>query len=144
MSVSTVLETQFTEAKAHLSEVMDDVVHGHHLRAIRRKKGELAFLVTPEMLGAFVPTQHFSVDYLPEEDGTISLWLNGLEVGAHGATVAEARATLVGETISFVAHYLRNFDRLRHFANMIAIAPQIAKIAVAPDADAVAKMLFAE
>jgi len=144
MSVSTVPETQFTEAKAHLSEVMDDVVHGNHLRAIRRKKGEVAFLVTPEMLGAFVPAQYFSVDYLPEEDGTISLWLNGLEVGAHGATVAEARAKLVGETIAFVAHYLRNFDRLRHFTNMIAIAPQIAKIAVAPDADAVAKMLFAE
>src|SRR5689334_5202304 len=100
-------ELQFSQAKARLSAVMDDVVHRERLKAVRRERGtdEVMYLLPREVLTAAVGSARVVVDYLPGEDG-MGLWVNDLEIGAHGVDVAEARSNLVATVRKYVANFL--------------------------------------
>src|SRR3954453_16731111 len=100
-------EIQFSQAKARLSEVMDDVVHRDRLKAVRRERGknEVMYLLPREGLAAELGDASVSVEHLPDDEG-IALWVNDLEIGAHGKDVTEARARLLGEVQAYVTNFL--------------------------------------
>src|ERR1700730_2369301 len=123
-------EIQFSDAKARLSQIMDDVVRRDHVIAIRRghRGDERMFLLPPELLAATVGDVRFSVDYLPDEDG-MGLWLNGLEIGAHGADVAEARRNLMREVRAYVANYLGELPTYLHWPDRFRLWPSVLRLA---------------
>lgn len=137
-------EVRFSEAKAHLSRIMDDVVRREQIVAIRRGHAgdEVMFLLPPELLSATLRDIRFSVDYLPDEEG-IGLWLNDLEIGAHGANVDEARRTLIREVRAYVANYLGELQTYMHWPDRFRLWPQILRLAIARDDDEIADLLFA-
>lgn len=136
-------ELQFSRAKAHLSEVMDDVVHRERLKAVRRDRGtnEVMYLLSREVLDAAVGSALVTVDYLPGEDG-IGLWVNDLEIGAHGADLAEARQSLLGEVRAYVTNFLGELPLYLTWPDRARLAPQILRLAVARDDDELARLLF--
>lgn len=141
--MSLVDEVQFSQAKAHLSAVMDDVVHRDRLTAIRRERGrdEVMYLLPRDLLNAALGTAAFTVDYLPDDEG-IGLWLNDFEVGAHGADVAEARMRLLGEVRAYVANFLGQLPVYLTWPDRARLVPQVLRLAVARDEGELTRLLF--
>ncbi len=141
--MSLVDEIQFSQAKARLSEVMDDVVHRDHLKAVRRERGknEVMYLLPRELLAAALGTARVIVDYLPDEEG-IGLWVNGLEIGAHGRDVTEARAHLLREVQAYVTNFLGQLSVYLTWPERARLVPQVLRLAVAQDEAELARLLF--
>jgi hypothetical protein len=136
-------EVRFSLAKARLSAVMDDVVHRDHLKAVRRDRGtdEVMFLMARDVLRAAVGSARITVDYLPDEDG-IGMWLNDLEIGAHGACVEEARRNLVGEVRAYVANFLGELAIYLTWPDRARLVPQVLRLAIARNDEELAQLLF--
>jgi hypothetical protein len=122
---------------------MDEVVHRDRLTAVRRERGkqELMYLLPREVLDAMVGTARVEVDYLPDEEG-IGLWVNDLEIGAHGATVEEARQRLVGEVRAYLANFLGQLSVYLTWPDRARLVPQVLRLAVARNDDELAQLLF--
>jgi hypothetical protein len=136
-------ELQFSQAKARLSAVMDDVVHRDRLKAVRRDRGtdEIMYLMPREVLSAVVGPARVSVDYLPDEDG-IGLWVNHLEIGAHGASVEEARRNLVASVRAYIANFLGELPMYLSWPDRARLLPQVLRLAMARDDAELAHLLF--
>lgn len=136
-------EVQFSQAKARLSEIMDDVVHRERLTAVRRERGkqEVMYLLPREVLNAMLGDARVEVDYLPDDEG-VGLWVNDLEIGAHGATVEEARQHLVREVRAYVANFLGQLSVYLTWPDRARLVPQVLRLAVARSDDELARLLF--
>ena len=136
-------ELQFSQAKARLSALMDDVVHRDQLKAVRRDRGtdEVMYLLPRGLLAAAVETAQVVVDYVPDEDG-IGLWVNELNIGAHGVDVAEARRNLVGEVRAYVANFLGELPVYLSWPDRARLVPHVLRLAVARDDAELARLLF--
>jgi hypothetical protein len=136
-------ELQFSQAKARLSALMDEVVHRDQLKAVRRDRGtdEVMYLLPRGLLAAAVETAQVVVDYVPDEDG-IGLWVNELNIGAHGVDVAEARRNLVGEVRAYVANFLGELPVYLSWPDRARLVPYVLRLAVARDDAELAHMLF--
>jgi hypothetical protein len=141
--MAMVEELQFSLAKAQLSAVMDEVVHRDRLKAVRRERGtdEVMYLLPRELLAAAVSSAPIAVDYLPDEDG-IGLWVNDLEIGAHGADITEARRNLVGEVRAYVANFLGELPVYLTWPDRARLVPQVLRLAMARDDAELARILF--
>jgi hypothetical protein len=137
-------EIRFSEAKVHLSRIMSDVVRREQVVAIRRGHAgdEVMFLLPPELLSATLGDIRFSVDYLPDEEG-IGIWLNDLEIGAHGADVDEARRNLIREVRAWVANYLGELRTYIHWPDRFRLWPQVLRLAITRNDGELADLLFA-
>jgi hypothetical protein len=136
-------EVRFSEAKAQLSRIMDDVVRREQVVAVRRGHtgDEVMFLLPPELLSATLRDVQFSVDYLPDEDG-IGLWLNDLEIGAHGADMVVARRNLIQEVRRYVTNYLGELRTYMHWPDRFQLWPQVLRLAIARDDEELSALLF--
>ena len=136
-------ELQFSQAKARLSAVMDDVVHRERLKAVRRDRGddEVMYLLPRPLLDAAVGAAKVSVDYLPDEEG-VGLWVNDLEVGAHGADLDDARRNLLGEVRQYIANFLGELPVYLSWPDRARLVPQVLRLAIARDDDELAWLLF--
>jgi hypothetical protein len=136
-------EIQFSQAKSHLSELMDDVVHREHLKAVRRARGknEVMYLLPREVLDAVTGSARVTVDYLPDEDG-IGLWVNDLEIGAYGTDVEEARQHLIREVRAYVANFLGELPVYLTWPDRARLLPQVLRLAIARSDDELARLLF--
>jgi hypothetical protein len=143
VSVPLMDEIQFSRAKSRLSEVMDDVVHREHLKAVRRARGkdETMYLLPRGVLDAVTGSARVTVDYLPDEDG-IGLWVNDPEIGAYGADVEEARRNLVCEGRAYVANFLGELPVYLTWPDRIRLVPQVLRLAMARSDDELADLLF--
>ena len=141
--MSLVDEIQFSHAKAHLSAVMDDVVHRDRLTAIRRERGkdEVMYLLPRDLLDAALGAAAITVDYLPDAEG-IGLWVNDLEIGAHGRDVTEARAHLLREVQAYVTNFLGQLSVYLIWPERARLVPQVLRLAVAQDEAELARLLF--
>lgn len=136
-------EVQFSQAMSRLSEIMDDVVHRERPTAVRREHDtlEVMYLLPREVLQAMVGEARVEVDYLPDDEG-IGLWVNGLEIGAHGATVEEARQRLVSEVRAYVANFLGQLSLYLTWPDRARLVPQVLRLAVARSDEELARLLF--
>jgi hypothetical protein len=92
--VSTV---DFSPAKAHLSDLMDDVFHRHRPQLVSRHRGkERMLLMRPDDLVAMLADERFDVQVVLDA-GEVTLRIPGLGVLGFGDTLEEAIDDLIGE-----------------------------------------------
>lgn len=141
--MAMVEELQFSQAKARLSTVMDDVVHRERLTAVRRERGkdEVMYLLPRALLDAAVRSARVTVDYLPDDEG-VGLWVNDLEIGAHGADITEARRNHLGEVQAYATNFLGELPVYLTWQDRARLVPQVLRLAVAWDDAALARLLF--
>ncbi len=99
------------------------------------------YLLPRELLAAALGTARVIVDYLPDEEG-IGLWVNDLEIGAHGRDVTEARAHLLREVQAYVTNFLGQLSVYLTWPERARLVPQVLRLAVAQDEAELARLLF--
>jgi Antitoxin of toxin-antitoxin, RelE / RelB, TA system len=133
MDTDPVLSTSdFSRAKAALSELMTEVVYEHRPRVISRRRGkERMLLVRADDLAEFLRSFRFKVETTKDKD-EVTLALPVLGLLGFGETVEKARADLLTE----LAAYARDFFERASFyseTDRAAHAPWLLRFALTPD-----------
>ena len=89
---------QFTQAKARLSSVFDLLEQGRGLRVIcRHKSSPIALTDGEDLKELLADTHRFTTTMTRAKDGTVSIWLNELDIYGRGASIPEAVDDLMDE-----------------------------------------------
>ncbi len=121
-----------TEAR-NLSPIFDQAVREQHPVLIVRNQREWGVLVARDAMLRMLAPNQFHVHVVPEDDGTYTLWLDELNVGASGATLRDARTSLLSAVRSYVEDYLRQFDFYRHLPDRARLEPFVVRLSLARD-----------
>lgn len=129
----------FSEAKARLSDVFDDVQRSRP-RVVARKRGAPVVLVRQDELTKLL-AQHapFTTRMSRAEDGTVSIWLEQFQVYGSGATIPEAVEDLLDEVEQYVEEWA---DTLQHSPNHAPRRWWVYRVELARDRDELRDALF--
>jgi antitoxin of RelE/RelB toxin-antitoxin system len=123
--------SDFSRAKAALSELMTEVVYERRPRLISRRRGkEKMLLVGAEDLAGYLRSFRFKTETI-EDKGEVTLALPALGLLGFGKTLDEARADLLTELRAYARDF---FDRAAFYAetDRAAHAPWLLRLAVTP------------
>jgi antitoxin YefM len=111
MSDTLVPTSDFSPAKAHLSEVMTQVFHGHQPQLVSRHRGkEQMLLLRPDDLVAMLADHHLEVMAVYDEDD-VTLRIPDLGVLGFGETLDDAIDDLIVELRAYAARFFRDSAR---------------------------------
>jgi hypothetical protein len=130
----------FTQAKSGLSGLFDELEHGRGARVVERRKSPAVALVgRDELLELLREWAPFSTKMSRAEDGTVSVWLNELDIYGRGASIAEAVDDLLDE----VEDYVEDWEATLHDApNHKGRAWWVRRVQLAQDRNELRQMLF--
>lgn len=107
MSDAIVPTSDFSPAKARLSDVMTQVFHGHQPQLVSRHRGkEQMLLVRPDDLVAMLADQHLEVRAVFDA-GEVTLRVPEMGVLGFGDTLDEATDDLLLELRAYAARFFR-------------------------------------
>ena len=121
----------FTEARSHLTAVVDRAL-SHHPQIIKKRKQseQDIVLIDIETQKQLLSHLSFSPEELLEDDGSVTLALDGLSIFANGVTREEAKQDLLEQLHVYAEEYLDHIDQYRHAPNRIAHFPYIMRMAL--------------
>ena len=135
-------ESQFADAKSHLSAWMTSVVHDHRPLVVDRNRGrERAVLVDAGDLAILLEPYTFDPK-VRVSDGDFVIRLPEFNLVASGSDLDEAVAELVELSERYVQNYLKRVDfylqtdRRRHLPWVLRVAltpPNMRRVLIAPD-----------
>jgi hypothetical protein len=122
MEPQSLWDLDFARAKTALSEIMTEVVHGHHPALIRRHHGkEVMLLVAPEDLEDLFDLDGYRFDpQVTMDDGEVTVALRDLGILGFGDSLEGAMADLVRELRLYTQRFFdrwifyRETDRRKH------------------------------
>ncbi len=138
------LEHSFTDARSHLTAVVDKVVSNQPQIIRKRKQSEkdvmlIDTVTQKELLAGF----SFTLDEFQEEDGSITLALDVLALYANGNTEEEALNDLLEQLQVYAEEYLTHINEYRYAPNRKAHLPYVLRIALCENEQELRQMLNA-
>jgi hypothetical protein len=140
-SSSALREVNLTEAR-NLSPLFDEAVRHEHPVLIVRNRREWGLLLSRDAMLRILETYQLHVYVIPEETGGFTLWIDELDIGAHGGTLAEARERLVATVRAYVRDYVDQFTFYRHLPDRARQEPYVVRLSLARDDAELVDMLF--
>lgn len=103
--------SDFSPAKAHLSDVMNEVFHGHRPQLVSRHRGkEQMLLVRPDDLAAMLADQGFAVQAVYDA-GEVTLRVPEMGVLGFGESLDEATDDLLVELRAYATRFFQEPGR---------------------------------
>jgi hypothetical protein len=130
-----------TEAR-NLSPLFDEAVRHEQPVLIVRNRREWGVLVSRDAMLRMLESYRFHAHVVPEDDGSFTLWLDELELGAHRPTLYEARQELLATIRSYLSDYRAQFDFYRHLPDRASQEPYVVRLSLARDDAELLDMLF--
>lgn len=129
---TTLREVSLTEAR-NLSPLFDEAVRHEHPVLIVRNRREWGLLLSRDAMVRVLAPYHFHVRVLPEEDNGFTLWIEELDIGAHGGTPSEASRELLAAVGSYVKDYREQFAFYRYLPDRARLEPYVLRLSLARD-----------
>ncbi|MCG9968980.1 exoribonuclease R [Pelotomaculum terephthalicicum JT] len=107
-------EIKFTNARKTLTEIYDNVWHRYLPVIINRRQNEEVLLLRRELQQDILKAYLLKPEILPEEDGSLTVALNEIDIAVNATNLGEAVDELVKEMMIYAQDYL---DRLQLFLN---------------------------
>ncbi len=131
---------QFTQAKAELSGVFDDIVKKHTVRVVeRRKSASLVFLELDALADLLAKEFPFTTRMTRSEAGVVSIWLDQFDVYGRGDDIPAALEDLLDEIGDYVEEWEEELHRAPNHADR---QWWVRRIQMADGRDEVRSMLF--
>jgi len=105
---------QFTSARQTLTDLFDRVWHRYLPAIVKRRQSEEVLLLRRDLQQDILRAYTFRPEVLREEDGTVTLALDELELAVNAPTLEEAADALVQEMKIYAEDYR---DRIQLFLN---------------------------
>src|SRR3954454_12398022 len=110
-----------TDARRNFHAVLEEAVqHDRPVVIDPRDMAETILLSRDQLLRALEPYAFHTRIIPEEEDGGVTLWIEELALGEHGATLREARDALLASVRSSATRFLQKWDFYRHVPDQAA------------------------
>jgi len=121
-------EVQFTAARSSFTELFDSVWHRCLPAVVRRRQAEEVLLLRRDLVGEVLKAYRLRPEVLPEEDGSVTLAVDELELAVNAPTLEGAVKELARELKLYARDYLERLplflnapNRRGHFPYMLRV-----------------------
>lgn len=121
-------EINFAEARQGLTKLFDSVWHGSLPAIVNRRRAEEVLLLRRDLQEYILQTYAFKPEVLPEEDGSITVSLNEVDIAVNAQTLDEALNELVKELKIYAEDYRNKLQLFLHAPNRRGHFPYILRV----------------
>ncbi|KJS47120.1 MAG: exoribonuclease R [Peptococcaceae bacterium BRH_c23] len=121
-------ELQFTEARSQFSTLYDSVFNSFNPAIIKRKQTEQVALLRVDLLKMLLNDYKLNPEIIHEEDSSITLALDSLEMYANNSTTDLAAKDLVEDLKIYAQDYMERSQLFFHAPNRKSHFPYVLKI----------------
>jgi len=122
-------EMKFTEARNNFTSVIDRVQRLSPVIIKPRKQSEdYTFLLNEKLVHRLLRDVQFRIVVMPEEDGSVTVGIDELELYVNGETIEEAIDELAEDIIAYAQDYMNNPDRYFNAPNRRDHFPYLFKV----------------
>lgn len=136
------LMEQATTVRKEWSSVCDSVIHDRP-KFIKRTRDKM-LLSNLETISDILSEYRFTAKKMIEEDGSVTLSLNEIDLIENGADEAKARKNLGDAILEYSLEYYDNFDMYSHAPNRKKHMPYILKALITEDSDKIGEMIHCQ
>lgn len=134
-------EVKFTEARNDLSNLYNKVYYELNPVIIQRKQTEQVIVLPVDMQKLLLEEYTFKPEKLSEEDGSITLTLDKLEIYANADTLENAIAELVQDIKYYAQDYLKRSHLFLNAPNRRSHFPYILRVLLCNNDDEIRTLL---
>ena len=120
-------ELQFTEARNQFSTLYDSVFNSFNPTIIKRKQTEQVALLRVDLLKIVLEAYKLTPEVIEEDDGSITLALDSLELYANNSTKDLATKDLIEELKIYAQDYMDRSQLFFHSPNRKPHFPYVLK-----------------
>lgn len=134
-------ELQFTEARNQFSNLYDSVYNSFNPAIVKRKNTEQVALLRLDMLKMLLKDYKFVPEIIQEDDGSITLALDVLEIYANNDTLELAMKDLIEDLKLYAQDFLTRSQLFLHAPNRAHHFPYVLKIMLCDNDEEIQAML---
>ncbi|MFZ3132233.1 MAG: exoribonuclease R [Desulfosporosinus sp.] len=121
-------ELQFTEARNQFSTLYDSVFNSFNPTIIKRKQTEQVALLRVDLLKMVLEDYKLNTGIIQEDDGSITLTLDSLEMYANNSTLDLASSDLVEDLKLYAQDYMDRSQLFLQAPNRKSHFPYVLKV----------------
>lgn len=125
--MSMLAELQFTEARNQFSTLYDSVFNSFNPTIIKRKQTEQVALLRVDLLKMVLEDYKLNPEIIQEDDGSITLALDSLEIYTNNSTLELATKDLVEDLKIYSQDYMDRSQLFFHAPNRKPHFPYVLK-----------------
>lgn len=127
--MNDMLTISATEVRKDWSRVLDSVAR-RRPAFIRRTRDHMV-LTSTETLSTLLDTIQYTAFIIPENDGSITLSLDSMDIVVNGATLDAAKTQLAQDIIEYAEEYYADYEEYSKSPNRKAHLPYVMKALIA-------------
>lgn len=126
-----------TDVRNEWSATIDSVIH-HRPKLIKRTRDRM-WLSSIDTMKDILSAYHFTADMYTEDDGSVTLSLNEIDLVVNASTVEEAKVLLAKDILEYAEEYYDNYEIYSRAPNRKKHIPYIFKAILADSAEDIGK-----
>ena len=134
-------ELQFTEARNQFSTLYDSVFNSFNPAIVKRKQTEQVAMLRVDLLKMVLEDYKLNPKVIEEDDGSITLALDSLELYSNNSTLDLATKDLIEDLKIYAQDYLDRSQLFFHSPNRKPHFPYVLKILLCDNDEEIRKLL---
>ena len=134
-------ELQFTEARNQFSTLYDSVFNSFNPAIVKRKQTEQVAMLRVDLLKMVLEDYKLNPEVMQEDDGSVTLALDSLELYANNSTLDLATKDLIEDLKIYAQDYLDRSQLFFHSPNRKPHFPYVLKILLCDNDEEIRKLL---
>ena len=134
-------ELQFTEARNQFSTLYDSVFNSFNPTIIKRKQTEQVALLRVDLLKMVLNDYKLYPEVIQEDDGSITLALDSLEIYANNSTLDLAAKDLIEDLKIYAQDYIDRSQLFFHAPNRKLHFPYVLKVLLCDNDEEICTLL---
>ena len=134
-------ELQFTEARNQFSTLYDSVFNSFNPAIVKRKQTEQVAMLRVDLLKMVLEDYKLNPEVIQEDDGSITLALDSLELYSNNSTLDLASKDLIEDLKIYAQDYLDRSQLFFHSPNRKPHFPYVLKILLCDNDEEIRKLL---
>ena len=134
-------ELQFTEARNQFSTLYDSVFNSFNPAIVKRKQTEQVAMLRVDLLKMVLEDYKLNPEVIQEDDGSVTLALDSLELYANNSTLDLATKDLIEDLKIYAQDYLDRSQLFFHSPNRKPHFPYVLKILLCDNDEEIRKLL---
>jgi len=134
-------EVNFTEARNDFSSLYDQVFNAFKPAIINRKKTEQVLLLRADLQKMLLSSFSLKPEVITEDDNSVTLSLDQLEIYVNGNTLEEAIKILIDDLKFYAQDYIQRSQLFLHAPNRRSHFPYVLRILLCDNDEEIRSLL---
>ena len=134
-------EVNFTEARNNFSSLYDQVFNTFKPAIINRKKTEQVLLLRADLQKMLLSCFSLNPEVITEDDNSVTLSLDQLEIYVNGNTLEEAIKILINDLKFYAQDYIQRSQLFLHAPNRRSHFPYVLRILLCDNDEEIRSLL---